>query len=272
MRLTRFAAAVTAATFAVIIAMGTTPALATSQADGPEVLVQTLDGLWAEDQSLDTQVATATATLDRLDGTVAAQGRSTPRSVFAQIAVQEAIVHSLQARHATVTTRIDQVKSVLAERGNQGAASLIAPQAAPQAAIEQSDPRMAQVDEIIATIPYPVRTLGVRIVFGDHPAIGPAWGAYDRNTNSLYIGETAFASETRLRYTVAHEFAHAYEEQMMSAGTRQQAFAIVSGASSATAADELFADCLATIWGAGADAFYWSCPAQVTEPLAPLVR
>ncbi|MFA5883321.1 MAG: hypothetical protein WDA60_05685 [Acidimicrobiia bacterium] len=268
MRLTRFAAAVAAAALAVIIAMGTTPALAATQADGPAVLVQTLDGLWAEDQSLGTQVATATATLDRLDGTVAAQGRSAPRSVFAQIAAQEAIVHSLQARQASVTSQIDQVKSVLAERGTQVGPSLTAP----QTATEQSDPRMAQVDAIIATIPYPVRTLGVRIVFGDHPAIGPAWGAYDRNTNSLYIGETAFASETRLRYTVAHELAHAYEERMMSDGSRQQAFAIVSSANSATAADELFADCLATIWGAGADSFYWSCPVQVTQPLAPLVR
>ena len=268
MRLARFSAAVVAAALSFGIATGMPPAHAAGSADGSTVLVQSLDSLWTQDHTLDAQVSDATATLDRLDATVATQGRSTPDSVYVQIAAQEAVVHSLVGQHADVNNQITETKSIIAERGSQVAVAATAQ----QAAAEQADPRMAQVDAVIATLPYPVRTLGTRIVFGNHPAIGPAWGAYDRNTNTLYLGETAFASDTRFRYTVAHEYAHAYEQIMMSAANRQQAFSIVSSASSAAPADELFADTLATIWGAGADSFYWTPPAEVVAQVAPLVR
>lgn len=277
MRLVRFAAAVVAAATFAVAGAGVTPASAVTESDEPQVLVTSLQGLWAEDQALDAQLAAATHTLTTLDALIGRAGTDTARTVYARVAAQDSAVRALEARHAVVAEQIDVLKAWLARQATQPSTRPVvtATTAAEFAALNADvagDPRWAAFDAALSAIPYPVRTLGVRIVFGYHPEIGRAWGVYDREHNTIYIGEDAFATDARLRYVAAHEFGHAYEELRMDDATRNQAYAIVTAASSASRAEELVADTIATLWGAGSGVNYWAPPVRVTQAIALLVR
>jgi hypothetical protein len=270
-RLTSFVAslAIVATVFAgVVTATGAAPAAADVQPAGSTALVQTLEELWDAERSVGTELAALDAARAELAAIVQAGPRAAPGSVFVELAVQDAARRSLAARRDALARHIDDAKTALAQRGTQETAVL----GAERASLAAADPRWAAVDAAIAAIPYPVRTLGVRIVLGSHPAVVGAWGAYDHRTNHVYLAAEAFATEARLRYVVAHELAHAYEERRMDDASRRQALALLHNAGSAAPAEELLADTIATIWGAGSDAFYWAPPTAVTEAVAPLIR
>jgi hypothetical protein len=74
----------------------------------------------------------------------------------------------------------------------------------------------------------------------------------------IWIGPTAFEDQTRLRYVVLHELAHAWQY-------RQNRFAQFItdytpwGFTTIGPALEAGADCLANVWGA-IGGHYWACP------------
>jgi hypothetical protein len=126
--------------------------------------------------------------------------------------------------------------------------------------------RVEQVEAIADESGWNWRSAGVVIHVRYHPDDCCHWGIYDTRDTSLWIGPSAFASTTRLRYVVLHELGHAWQWH--------------SGHLDSLAADmapwghrrrnglEAGADCISVVWGASARAgHYWSCP----SPAAALV-
>ena len=103
------------------------------------------------------------------------------------------------------------------------------------------------------------RAAGVRFSLGFYPADCCHWGVYESAKSVISIGPTAFEDQTRLRYVVLHELAHAWQY-------RQNRFAqfitdyTAWGFTTIGSALEAGADCLANVWGA-AGGHYWTCPA-----------
>ncbi|MFA5884642.1 MAG: hypothetical protein WDA60_12380 [Acidimicrobiia bacterium] len=223
----------------------------------PDNVLQALQDVWTQRDAAARALADAEAALS----TTGADDRT--RRVrpdrLAELANAKRVVAAMESSVSTLDARATELKARLA-----GGSS------APARVAVSVDPQRGQIDEAMATIPYPVRTLAAPIVLGNHPQLGPAWGAYDRATNIVYVGADAFASSERLHYVVAHEFAHSLENTRFTAQTRDQAYAIVAAAGQGDPA-ELFADCMAKVWGSGAGAFYWDCPDAVGTQLARLI-
>ena len=130
--------------------------------------------------------------------------------------------------------------------------------AATRSAASVAPAQLQQVESIADRAGFDWRAAGVTIHIGYNPDACCHWGIYDYRDNSLWIGPTAFASPTRLRYVVLHELGHAWQ---WATGQRGQLAAdLAPWGYSGTDALEYGADCVATIWGAQTD-HYWSCPA-----------
>lgn len=118
--------------------------------------------------------------------------------------------------------------------------------------------RMAHVVALLDSTGFDWRAAGVSIQLAFHPDDCCHWGNYETATRRLWIGPTAFASASRLRYVVLHEAAHAWQitgGQWARLMTDMQPWGY-SGAD----ALEHGADCVASVWGA-TTSHYWSCPA-----------
>jgi hypothetical protein len=100
----------------------------------------------------------------------------------------------------------------------------------------------------------------VRFNIGFFPADCCHWGVYESARSIIWVGPTAFGDQSRLRYVVLHELAHAWQY-------RQNRFAqFISdyttwGFNTIGPALEAGADCVANVWGA-AGGHYWGCPAD----------
>ena len=223
----------------------------------PDDVLQALQDVWTRRDAAARALADAEAALSTTG--VQDRTRRARPDRLAELASAKRVVVAMENSVDALDARATELKARLA-----GAS------AAPASVAVSADPQRAQIDDAMATIPYPVRTLATPIVLGNHPQLGPAWGAYDRATNVVYVGADAFASSERLHYVVAHELAHSLENTRFSAQTRDQAYAIVAAARQGDPA-ELFADCMAKVWGSGAGAFYWDCPDSVTTQIARLI-
>ena len=117
----------------------------------------------------------------------------------------------------------------------------------------------ARVEAIADSPGWDWRVAGVRFSLGFYPADCCHWGVYESAKSVIWIGPTAFEDQTRLRYVVLHELAHAWQY-------RQNRFAefitdyTAWGFTTIGSALEAGADCLANVWGA-AGGHYWTCPA-----------
>lgn len=130
--------------------------------------------------------------------------------------------------------------------------------AAVRTAASATTSQLAQVEAIADSSGFDWRAAGVTIHIGYNPTDCCHWGIYDYRDNSLWIGPTAFASTTRLRYVVLHELGHAWQ---WTSGHRDQLAAdMAPWGVSGEEALEYSADCIATVEGAQMDN-YWACPA-----------
>jgi hypothetical protein len=94
------------------------------------------------------------------------------------------------------------------------------------------------------------------------------WGVYEPVSNVVYVGASVFSDPARLRYVVTHELAHAYYFRAATAAQRGAFGAAVAGGPQVRGgAGELFADCVAYLWGA-TTSHYWSCPSPHREAVA----
>lgn len=119
--------------------------------------------------------------------------------------------------------------------------------------------RQAQIEAIADESAWNWRGAGVRLVVGFFPGDCCHWGVYESPARTLWIGPTAFATPSRLRYVVLHELAHAWQY------TSGHIYELIDdyepwGRSTPADALEAGGDCIATLWGAR-DHHYWSCPA-----------
>jgi hypothetical protein len=127
----------------------------------------------------------------------------------------------------------------------------------------------ARVEAIADSSGWNWRAAGVRFNLAFHPT-GRNWGVYERDTGIVWIGPTAFADESRLRYVVLHELGHGWQY-------RQNRFADFItdyarwGFNSIGPALEAGADCVASLWGA-TRGHYWTCPAAARELAARRLR
>jgi len=111
------------------------------------------------------------------------------------------------------------------------------------------------------------RGAGVVIHVAFHPQECCHWGVYDYRDSSLWIGPTAFASPTRLRYVVLHELGHAW--QWHSGHLDKLAADMAPWGHGGTDGLEAGADCISVVWGASPSAgHYWSCPSSAAALVA----
>jgi hypothetical protein len=108
------------------------------------------------------------------------------------------------------------------------------------------------------------RAAGVKVVDQFHPSECCHWGVYDYNTNTLWIGPTAFGTSARLHYVVLHELGHAWQWQ--SGHLDQLRDDLAPWGRTGDAGLEAGADCLAKIWGASTQ-YYWECPPAALDLL-----
>jgi hypothetical protein len=104
------------------------------------------------------------------------------------------------------------------------------------------------------------RRAGVVIHVAFHPQACCHWGIFDPRDNSIWIGPTAYANPTRLRYTVLHELGHAWQWH---SGHLDRLSADMApwGQRGFMAGLEAWADCVSVLWGASpAAGHYWACP------------
>jgi len=122
-----------------------------------------------------------------------------------------------------------------------------------------SSARSQQVEAIADSSGWDWRRAGVGIHVGFHPQACCHWGIYDPRDDSIWIGPTAFASATRLRYTVLHELGHAW--QWRSGHLDRLAGEMAPWGHRGEAGLEAGADCISVVWGASPKAgHYWACP------------
>jgi hypothetical protein len=118
----------------------------------------------------------------------------------------------------------------------------------------------AQVEAIADSSGWDWRAAGVRFNLAFYPTDCCHWGVYEAAKSIIWVGPTAFEDQSRLRYVVLHELAHAWQY-------RQNRFAqFISdyatwGFTTIGPALEAGADCVANVWGA-TGGHYWSCPAD----------
>jgi hypothetical protein len=131
------------------------------------------------------------------------------------------------------------------------------PPAKPRAAASSGRGGQAQVEAIADSSGWNWRAAGVRFNMGFYPPDCCHWGVYESARSIIWIGPSAFEDQSRLRYVVLHELAHAWQY-------RQNRFAqFISdyaawGFNTIGPALEAGADCLANVWGA-AGGHYWTC-------------
>jgi hypothetical protein len=162
------------------------------------------------------------------------------------------------AAPTTTTTTTATTTPTIQSTATAAATTTTTVAAAERSAASVAPTQLEQVEAIADAAGFDWRAAGVTIHIGYNPDACCHWGIYDYRDNSLWIGPTAFASPTRLRYVVLHELGHAWQ---WATGQRGQLAAdLAPWGYSGTDALEYGADCVATIWGAQTD-HYWSCPA-----------
>jgi hypothetical protein len=135
----------------------------------------------------------------------------------------------------------------------------------PAAAVSPSS--LQQVEAIADGSGWNWRGAGVVIHVAYHPEECCHWGVYDYRDGSLWIGPTAFATTTRLRYVVLHELGHAW--QWHSGHLDQLASDLAPWGHAGTDGLEAGADCISVVWGANPGAgHYWSCPSSAAALVA----
>jgi hypothetical protein len=127
--------------------------------------------------------------------------------------------------------------------------------------------RLQQVEAIADGSGWNWHGAGTVIHVAFHPQECCHWGVYDYRDSSLWIGPTAFASPTRLRYVVLHELGHAW--QWHSGHLDSLAADMAPWGHAGTGGLEAGADCISVVWGASPGAgHYWSCPASAAALVA----
>jgi hypothetical protein len=119
--------------------------------------------------------------------------------------------------------------------------------------------QLARVMAIADESGWDWRGAGVVIHIAFHPDGCCHWGIYDPADSTLWVGPTAFANATRLRYVVLHEVAHAW--QWHSGRFSQLVADLAPWRLSGRDSLEAGADCVATLWGARTN-HYWTCPSD----------
>lgn len=124
------------------------------------------------------------------------------------------------------------------------------------------------VERILGSVPSLAAASGAAVHVGEAPMAPGHWGVYEPRTNVVYVSSAAFSDGARLHYVVAHELAHAYWYQVAT-GTQRLAFAaaVAGGPAVRGGAGELYADCVASLWGA-TTSYYWTCPAPARDAIA----
>ena len=137
----------------------------------------------------------------------------------------------------------------------------------PAARPAPSPDRLRQAEAIADSSGWDWRRAGVVIHAGFHPEACCHWGIYDFRDGSIWIGPTAFASPSRLRYTVLHELGHAW--QWHSGQLDRLSADMAPWGHRAMAGLEAGADCVSVLWGASPNSgHYWSCPAAAARLVA----
>jgi hypothetical protein len=122
-----------------------------------------------------------------------------------------------------------------------------------------SSTRLQQAQAIADTSGWDWRRAGVVLHASFHPQQCCHWGVYDFRDNSIWIGSTAFASATRLSYTVLHELGHAW--QWRSGHLDRLSSDMAPWGYHGMPGLEAGADCISVAWGANrAAGHYWACP------------
>jgi hypothetical protein len=126
--------------------------------------------------------------------------------------------------------------------------------------------RQAQIEAIADSSGWDWRAAGIRLNVGYYPADCCHWGVYESERRTVWVGPSAFANPTRLRYVVLHELAHGWQY------TRDRFPELIGdyqpfGMSTPTEALEAGGDCIAAVWGA-TDHHYWVCPAAALKQAA----
>jgi hypothetical protein len=136
-----------------------------------------------------------------------------------------------------------------------------------RSAASGSPSQIQQAESIADESRWNWRGAGVVIHVRFHPEACCHWGIYDPRDNSLWIGPTAFANTTRLRYVVLHELGHAW--QWNSGHLDQLAADMTPWGHSGNDGLEAGADCISVVWGASAKAgHYWTCPSNAAALVA----
>jgi hypothetical protein len=118
---------------------------------------------------------------------------------------------------------------------------------------------LQHLEAIAASSGWDWRRADVAIHVGFHPEACCHWGIYDSGDGSIWIGPSAFANATRLRYTVLHELGHAW--QWRSGHLDQLAADMARWRHRGDVRLEASADCISVVWGASPKAgHYWACP------------
>ena len=137
---------------------------------------------------------------------------------------------------------------------------------APREAAGTEPSRQAQIEAIADSTGWDWRGAGVRLTVGFFPDDCCHWGVYESARRTVWIGPSAFASPSRLRYVVLHELAHGWQY------TRNRFDELIAdyapyGRSTPAEALEAGGDCIAALWGA-TDSHYWQCPTAALRTAA----
>jgi hypothetical protein len=128
--------------------------------------------------------------------------------------------------------------------------------------------RQRQIEALADSTGWDWRRAGVVVHARFHPEACCHWGIYDFRDNSLWVGPSAFATSTRLRYTVLHELGHAWQWRT---GRLDRLAADMApwGHRGTMGGLEAGADCLSVIWGASpGSGHYWACPPAAAKVVA----
>jgi hypothetical protein len=128
--------------------------------------------------------------------------------------------------------------------------------------------QLDQVRRIADSSGWDWRKVHVQFRIGFDPAACCHWGVYDPTDHkTIWIGPTAFDDQTRLRYVVLHELAHAW--QWHSHRLNKLSADMAPWGYGGMDALEAGADCIATLWGADVHmGHYWTCPPDAQAVMA----
>lgn len=118
-------------------------------------------------------------------------------------------------------------------------------------------PSREQIERDLDSVGWDWRAAGVTLRIGYHPQECCHWGVYDFRDRTMWLGPSAFANDSRLRYVSRHELAHAW--QWTSGHLPQIKDDMRPWGRAGMAALEAQADCVVALWGAGRGR-YWNCP------------